>query len=234
VDLFEFVEALMAIKPRGPNRWPMTDDGIHLSQRGYWDAAVLIGDRLGQELAIRVRGLHFDGSGEISASERTHVSRVEKTARGFRFTMVDDVLLPPFPESPGRASNGSRKGASVIAPWRLRIMGLAPGRYELKVDGQTAATADADGWAESVELRHCPEFDQVETLRTTITRKNELFFYRWRPQNVTYLFGFRKHEQGNNAVEIPQFDPLVAEKEQEIARLRKPIPHQYELNRISQ
>jgi lysophospholipase L1-like esterase len=63
--------------------------------------------------------------------------------------------------------------------------------------------------------------DRLEQLRLAIISKNELFFHRWRPQNFTYLFGFRKHEQGNNAVEIPQFDPLIEKKEQTIAGLRK-------------
>jgi lysophospholipase L1-like esterase len=67
--------------------------------------------------------------------------------------------------------------------------------------------------------------EQTEQLRRAIIEKNRLYFYRWRPQNETYLFGFRKHEQGNNAREIPLFDPLVAEKEQEIARLRVPVRH---------
>lgn len=62
---------------------------------------------------------------------------------------------------------------------------------------------------------------RLEKLRTTIIEKNRLYFHRWRPQNVTYLFGFRKHEQGKNAAEIPLFDPLVEEQEKEIARLRK-------------
>ena len=53
-------------------------------------------------------------------------------------------------------------------------------------------------------------WDKLEPLRVAIVAKNELFFYRWRPQNETYLFGFRKHEQGNNAKEIAEFDPLVA------------------------
>lgn len=48
-----------------------------------------------------------------------------------------------------------------------------------------------------------------EALRARIVEKNQLFFHRYRPQNETYLFLFRKHEQGNNAVEIPQFDPLI-------------------------
>jgi len=54
------------------------------------------------------------------------------------------------------------------------------------------------------------------SLQQTILKKNELFFHRHRPQNVTYLFLFRKHEQGNNAVDIPKFDPLVADLEKQI------------------
>ncbi|MEM7384015.1 MAG: FG-GAP-like repeat-containing protein, partial [Verrucomicrobiota bacterium] len=57
-----------------------------------------------------------------------------------------------------------------------------------------------------------PTVADTEALRTTIKEKNQLYFYRWRPQNETYLHGFRKHEQGNNAVEIPRFDPLVEAK----------------------
>lgn len=53
-------------------------------------------------------------------------------------------------------------------------------------------------------------------LRATIIAKNHLFFQRWRPQNEIYLFGSRKHEQGRNGAEIPQFDPLIAQKEQQI------------------
>ena len=52
-----------------------------------------------------------------------------------------------------------------------------------------------------------------------IMEKNKLFFNRWRPQNETYLHGFRKHEQGNNAKEIPQFDPLVANKDKKIQEI---------------
>lgn len=64
---------------------------------------------------------------------------------------------------------------------------------------------------------------QSESLRRAIVRKNQLFFYRWRPQNFTYLFGFRKHEQGQNAAEVAEFDPLVAAAEQKIAGIREEI-----------
>lgn len=59
----------------------------------------------------------------------------------------------------------------------------------------------------------------VEALRAAIVKKNRLFFHRWRPANETYLFLFRKHEQGQNAKEIPMFDPLIAEEEKKVASL---------------
>ncbi|HZM03373.1 MAG TPA: PVC-type heme-binding CxxCH protein [Candidatus Saccharimonadales bacterium] len=61
----------------------------------------------------------------------------------------------------------------------------------------------------------------IEALRQTVIHKDQLFFDRWRPQNETYLFGFRKHEQGQNAHEIPEFDPLVKEAEESIARFQE-------------
>jgi len=45
---------------------------------------------------------------------------------------------------------------------------------------------------------------------------------------------YRKHEQGNNGVEPPQFDKLVEQAEAEIAVLKKPVPHRYELVRVEE
>src|ERR1019366_7570253 len=131
---------------------------------------------------------------------------------------------------------------------------LPEGLYRLRIDGKEVKLPrdenrdktfhrfglephplpDASDWSIGVKLRNCPEYDQVEKLRETINEKNLLYFHRWRPQNETYLFGFRKHEQGNNAREIPLFDPLVEAKEKEIAPLRKPVKHVYELVRVKE
>lgn len=64
---------------------------------------------------------------------------------------------------------------------------------------------------------------QIAALQAKIVEKNTLFFHRWRPQNITYLFLFRKHEQGNNAVDIPAFDELTAAADKEIAVLRSAL-----------
>jgi lysophospholipase L1-like esterase len=65
-----------------------------------------------------------------------------------------------------------------------------------------------------------------EKLRALVIEKNRLFLHRWRPANETYLFGFRKHEQGRNAAEIPLFDPLIESKEKEIAARLAASPRQ--------
>lgn len=60
----------------------------------------------------------------------------------------------------------------------------------------------------------------TEPLRNAVVAKDFLFFNRWRPQNETYLFGFRKHEQGQNAKEIPMFDPLIAKSDEKLVELK--------------
>ena len=61
----------------------------------------------------------------------------------------------------------------------------------------------------------------LSALTDLIRAKNELFLHRHRPQNETYLRGFRAHEQGANAAEIARFGPLVAAKDAEIQTLRE-------------
>jgi lysophospholipase L1-like esterase len=80
----------------------------------------------------------------------------------------------------------------------------------------------ATGIAEALGL---PKADlsapEVAALRQAVIKKDFLFFNRWRPANETYLFGFRKHEQGQNAKEMEQFDPIVDEQEKKMAQLKQ-------------
>ena len=64
------------------------------------------------------------------------------------------------------------------------------------------------------------EGEKAEALRQHILRKNEWFFNRSRPANMAYIFGFRAKEQGNNAVEIPRYDALVAAEDSAISKMR--------------
>lgn len=115
----------------------------------------------------------------------------------------------------------------------LSVFQLPRGDYELRVDGAAVDRATAEKWKGRF-IEKSPDFVQAEQLRQAIIEKNRLYFHHWRPQNITYLFGFRKHEQGQNAKEVAEFEQLVAEKEREIARLKKPVTRTYELIRVKE
>ena len=203
----------------------LTDDGMHCNAYGHWRTARALAARLG--VPIEPWSLKVDtASGEFEA-EGTEASALETTDSSVRFVVHDRRL--PFPTHPAETP----RGGELVGPLdRLTVTGLPAGVYGLNIDGQPTVMADAEQWAQGVVVDRGRAMPVVEGLRSTIARKNELFFHRYRPQNETYLFLFRKHEQGNNAVEIPQFDPLIEAEEARIEELKQSRSVTYELIRI--
>jgi lysophospholipase L1-like esterase len=197
---------------------PLTDDGMHLTPYGYYEVAFDILREMGWPAPQLEVELTADG--KVRQAKGATVADAKADGGRLTFQMMAERLpSPPAPTGTGYV----RTTAS------LRVKGLPAGRYVLHADGKPVAAASADDWAHGVWLHRGPDAEQAEALRQAIMKKNKLYFYRWRPQNITYLFLFRKHEQGQNAKEIPEFDPLVEEQETLIAKLRAPVSHQYEL-----
>jgi lysophospholipase L1-like esterase len=205
VDLYDLLGDIGKVKPA------VTDNGIHLTDRGYrWSARKL-------EKALRVDAkdwrVSFDPDPRGGFWFDVYGAGVTRSSK--EQLVIQDKRLPFGPRILKIGSLGSR--------------GLPAGKHTLFIDKKAIVTADSRNWAKGVKMDRGPQFDQAEKLRKLIVAKNELYFHRWRPQNVTYLFGFRKGEQGKNAPEIARFDPLIESKEKEIAALSVPVPHTYEL-----
>ncbi len=218
VDLFNLL--------RGEAQMPFprffTDNGIHFTDLGYWRSTTILEQALGAK--ERPWRIEIEKGAMVRKDEGVELSKVESGPLRFQVKdgMLPDALSPQQP-----LLKGSERDA--MSKRLIRVSGLWPGQYSLRIDGREVAVESAGKWADGVRLPRGPEFDQVEKLRQTIVEKNRLFFHRWRPQNETYIYGFRKHEQGQNAREIPEFDPLIVQLEKKIAELRVPVVHQYEL-----
>lgn len=203
---------------------PLTDNGIHLSPYGYWRAA----NKIEQDLGYEPRGweLKIDAAKGAASGTGVEVSDVKKLRKGLTFTLTEPLVpvLPPKLDAPADlAAELSRL---------VRIMGLKAGSHTLTSGTDKAdngITRTAQEWAKGVRLSSDVNGARSEALRQLIVSKNVQFFNRYRPQNETYIFGFRAGEQGRNAVEIPMFDKPIAEKEAEIAKLRVPQPVTYTL-----
>ena len=198
-----------------------TSDGIHLTPYGYWRVAQVIERELGYQ--PRTWDVQIDPEGKHTAVG-TKLSDVKTTDRGVSFTATDEAL--PLAPPPAEAPSGADQRRMT-----LRVTGLPTGTYVLQSEGVRLASGSAEQWAKGINLVPGPALAQEEQLRKLVIGKNRDFFNYWRPQNDTYIFGYRNHEQGRNAVEIPRFEPLAAQKEQQIAKLRAPVAHAFELVR---
>lgn len=223
-------------------------DGIHLDELGQESLASWLTDRLFDVAGGVPYAEIIAGDGIAVRAAHCTISEVTAPPDGLRFGFTRANLLVSHDDRPG-PSQGS-----------IRVSGLPEGRYRVRCDGEplprghggvrlTRVQIDdqfsyalADG-PDSEGLTVVPgvlfvdvvpDLERFEALRRAIVAKNRLYFHRYRPQNSTYLFGFRKHEQGNNAAEVEEFARLVAEAEAEIARLKVPQPHSYELERIDE
>lgn len=134
---------------------------------------------------------------------------------------VAQALPAPFPDP--APHNQDRKEisqaiAGLAAERGLRFADLFGTMGPAPVESENSVTFTAHGYASMVpaflKALEVPAGPPApDKLRPLIVEKNQLYFYRWRPQNEIYLFGSRKHEQGNNASEVQLFEPLVSEKE---------------------
>jgi len=212
------------------------NSGLQLSEYGYYRYAQVL--ELGLGLSETKWRLDIDAANkkldakEVEA-EATDWKPVRLTIRSLRlptywphprklFAIVMSADLPQGQEDD--------QSIDLYEPERrLRIRGLPAGKHALKIDGKEVASGSAMDWEFGIQISRGTEFNQAEKLRQAIIEKNQLYFHRYRPQNETYLFGFRKYEQGQNAIEVPQFDALIEAKEKEIAKLRVPVKHVYEL-----
>jgi lysophospholipase L1-like esterase len=205
INLFTQLDATKAPPPVSP----ITDDGIHLTSYGYRRAAEEIASGLNWEPHVFRIGIVADGKIREGAygAKITEMNKQEDRLRAV--IELEQIVYPPWTPLDGR------KGLSAPAD-RMQVLGMKAGDYDLMIDGQFIRTLSDAQCRSSFLIERGPHFEQAEELRQAILKKNELFFHRWRPQNNTYLF-FRKYEQGQNAKEIPQFDPLIAEQEKKIA-----------------
>jgi len=184
----------------------LTSNGVHLTSYGYWRLSRSFADALGLKRdPIRIVA---DGKSE--------------GVTGLTITKNNgQVFIAGTPKQLPLRFN-DLVGEQAVPDFTIQVKDLPDATYQLKVGGTAIGIFSGKQLAAGITAP-IPTFNgQAKTLRNAIVNKNMLFFHRHRPQNETYLFLFRKHEQGNNAVEIPQFDPLVKNLDREIYELTSP------------
>jgi lysophospholipase L1-like esterase len=195
VDLFH---PLKKLKEADPHQ-RLTTNGLLPEGLGYRVLAAeverqLLGPAPPWDVAL-------DRSGKVLAASGGKVVDVKAGPAGLRFDIIPAVL-PAWGEP---------------AP-RLRVHGLGPGQYVLRLGGQEVGCGSAADWERGVALSPDPGLGQTEKLRAAVVKKGQLFFRRWRPFN-----DYSEH-WGYIGGDAKLYDAEVAAQEAVIARLRRPAP----------
>ena len=201
------------LQPVAASRW--SDNGMHFNDRGYLAASLVVRDRL---LGMPATGCQITID---AASEK--INATGGSIRNVQWNSKANTLV----------SFDLKEEQLVALPAVVTISETAAGM------GWSGSVSTADPATPQAALiirdqsnqLWIPAAPEYFSLRDAVVRKNELYFHRWRPQNITYLFGFRKHEQGNNAAEIAQFDPIIREVEEQIKSLKQTVWRTVTINR---
>ncbi|MGA0557894.1 GDSL-type esterase/lipase family protein [Larkinella sp. VNQ87] len=212
IDLFKPVAEL-------GKKVTITENGIHLNETGYYELAKLLEQSLGLTPSGETAQITITKNGaEASAPVKMQTTGPENPV--LRFTMDEPYLPLPPPASNPEVAEGVRT---------LKISGLKKGFYTLTADDATVVMASAQQWAEGVPIRQGPVFEQARHLRYLMLKKNELFFFQYRPLNQTYILGFRSYEQGRHVKGLEEQNILIKWLEGQIALSCKPKTSVYQL-----
>jgi len=208
----------------------MSDDGIQLHASGYQEfadrfASIVVPGK-SQELPGELR-VDLKGNGKLSLGEWS-LEVVDRDNANGKWRLEE-----AFAALPERSlDQATADGRSIRKNRLLVVTGLPPGRYQWTLEGEVVATGSAEEWAKGLEVSGVGADRQRLALQKTAKEKDTLFMHQYRPQNETYLFLFRKHEQGNNAGEVQAFEKLTKQWDATIQELAKPKRYTWEWTRI--
>ena len=200
----------------------LSDNGMHLNENGYYHLAVTLEKGLG--LKPRNTSVMVDISRNMA--EGTVPAKMVDTGRNkgiIQFTIDESYLPLPLPQQGEVAADEKQV---------LKIKGLKKGFYTLTTDNNQVITASAHKWKEGVEISRGALFNQASQLQEKIIKKNDLFFQQYRPQNKTYILGFRSYEQGRHVKTLEDLNFIITWLEGQIALNRAPKPILYQLTPV--
>jgi len=232
VDQFDpYMAVLLRERKENPSRFVGMGDAVHPGPTGHTVMAWAILKGLGA--SAEVSRAEIDATTQtVTASAGCHVDQIKLNGGVLGFDRLDEALPMPIDE---RA-----EPALKLAPitedlnrLELRVTGLKDGNYEVAIDGEAAGKVSAADLAKGWNLANAsgPITKQAREVLKLVFEKNNLYMHRWREVQLFSLPGWAQgpEAEAGRAREEERLDHEIAEKEGQIDKARKPVPHHFEL-----
>ena len=212
VDLYEPSKALMADSESNP----LTINGIHLSEYGYWAVARILYEGFVENAPGNKKWqLTIDAKAKKGEGDGLRVSKLSSIRRELSFQVTEE-------SSPSLAPPTNRDLPTALAQRRdsMTVKNLQPGKYVLMVDGERVASATHEEWAEGVAIDDSPTHRDAESFRAAVNDKNQQFIYSWKALNQVHIVGERRNSPSGRTLpaEVIAFKKLADQKDEALNR----------------
>lgn len=211
---FAFIDIYSAFENENTEKY-WERNGIHLNEAGYYKLAQMI--------------LPFAPNKDILLDLNTGTLSTQ-----------DSILWMEVDKKAGTASFALNPQRPSFAPeWdenqpRLQVNGLKKGMYKVSMDSILVAIGTDKELENGILIRQSPSFSQSGELLELIREKDKIYFQQYRPQNRTYIIGFRQYEQGRHQQGLEALDTLLYWLEGKINLLKQPKTQHYQIQRVTQ
>jgi lysophospholipase L1-like esterase len=217
--------ALERARARDPQLAPLLiPDRIHPTETGHWIMAAALMkawhvNPLVSSLALRA------ADATVIAGDRAAVTDVEKTANGLKWTQMDEAL--PLPLDLNNAMTALLLQISDVGDLDrqlLRVEGLPPGEYDLRIDGKSIAAFSRDELERSVNLAlyKTPMLEQARDIAQKEDERAEL------DHTAFILTADVKPTAETGSAETAIHD-AQNQLDAEVRKQLNPVPHRFEL-----
>ena len=166
-DIYAPIDRYVAEQKADRGGWKFTNDNVHPNDAGYQLMSYLL--IKGLQPQPFVYDVAVDAATQKADAKGADISGIKATPKAVAFTLNEKSL--PFPVTGGDKGLKAVPFDTDLNQQTLKITGLAPGNYALKIDGKEVAQADAKAMASGIDLAKIegtPQFQRALKLREKI------------------------------------------------------------------
>ncbi|TAE38178.1 MAG: GDSL family lipase [Runella slithyformis] len=212
IDIYKPIQAI-------ENKAAILENGVHLNELGHYFLATELQKNLGLLPQPSPVAIALSKNAPITSSTAKMLGISAGNAI-LKFTIDANFLQLPLPDANNSLVNNTQT---------IQITGLKKGIYNLMANNEVIVAASEKKWAEGLAITQGPAFEQSRQLQEMIIKKNEQFFFQYRPLNRTYILGFRSYEQGRHAKGLEEQSLIIKWLEGQINLNSRPKSIVYQL-----